>query len=68
MRLCVPLPLRLRGRQRKAVCMLCRGGDEVPETHLWPLLDRIGIHIEVPRVDYETLSDLDQHQLVVSAR
>lgn len=29
---------------------------QIPETHLRPLLDRIYIHIEVPRVDYEKRS------------
>lgn len=31
-------------------------GDKVSETNFSPLLDRIDIHIEVPRVDYEKLS------------
>jgi len=34
-----------------------RHDHQVPEAHLRPLLDRIDIHIEVPRVEYEKLSD-----------
>jgi magnesium chelatase family protein len=38
--------------------LLEQDGDQVPEAHLTvPLLDRNDIHIEVPRVEYEKLSD-----------
>lgn len=30
---------------------------QIPKTHLRSLLDRIDIHIEIPRVDYEKLSE-----------
>ena len=32
----------------------------LPEAHQRPLLDRIDIHVEVPRVDYEKLADKRQ--------
>ena len=55
-RLCVSLPMWLVFRYTKSlyVCACCR--YEISETNLGPLLDRIDIHIEVPRVDYEKLS------------
>ena len=36
------------------LCACCC--DQIPEAHLRSHLDRIDIHIEVPRVDYEKLS------------
>ncbi|MFN8461707.1 MAG: ATP-binding protein [Anaerolineales bacterium] len=42
--------------QKPCLRRSCRLYDEISKTNIEPLLDRIDIHIEVPRVDYEKLS------------
>ena len=55
--------MRLLWRPNQAVHLLDRHGHKVPEVPHFgtrisgPLLDRIDIHIEVPRVEYDKLSD-----------
>jgi Magnesium chelatase, subunit ChlI len=46
-----PCPYGLSGESVK----LCTC-DKIPETDLWSFRDRIDIHIEIPRVDYDKLS------------
>ena len=54
--LCVTFSLRLEWRFSKALCLCPFGCNQIPEAYIRPMLDRIDIHIEVPRVDYEKLS------------
>jgi hypothetical protein len=49
--------LRVLRRPRQAVYLHLLDHHPLPEAHLPPLLDRIDIHVEVPRVEYEKLSD-----------
>jgi len=59
----VSLSLRLLRRFHQALHLLLQHRHQVPGASFWdarisgPLLDRIDIHIEVPRVEYEKLSD-----------
>jgi hypothetical protein len=56
--LCVSLPVRILWRLPQTMHLRARCGDQISKANLrsTPLLDRIDIHIEVPRVDYEKLS------------
>ena len=49
-----PCPCGFYGDSQTMSCACC--GDEISKTDFRSLLDRIDIHIEVPRVDYEKLS------------
>lgn len=55
-RLCVSLPMRLLWRLGQAMLLCASPRDKISKTNLSPLLDRIDMHIEIPRVDYEKLS------------
>ena len=67
-RLCVSLPpCEFFWQTHQALYLLGKHGNQVPEAHLRScciqqpvlsrLFDRIDIHIEVPRVDYDKLSE-----------
>jgi len=50
------MPLRLSGRQRARVHLLPGMISRYQKRLSGPLLDRIDIHVEVPRVAYEKLT------------
>jgi hypothetical protein len=56
-RLCVSLPIWLVCRYTKACGCAPAVVTKYQKRISGPLLDRIDIHIEVPRVDYEKLKD-----------
>jgi len=52
----VSLPMWILWRYAKAQYLHIRNGYQIPKTELRSIVDRIDIHVEVPRVDYEKLS------------
>ena len=63
-----PLPLRLSRRPGAAVQLLAERDRAVSAQISGPLLDRIDIHVEVPRVEIEKLSDKRQGEPSVDIR
>jgi len=54
--LCTPLPLWILWRRPKTLHLRPRHCHQIPKRISGPILNRIDIHIEVPRMDYEKLS------------
>jgi hypothetical protein len=63
-----PLPVRLLRRFREAVHVQRVDGQQVPEAHQRPLMDRIDIHLEVPRVPIAKLQGLSSGDLAGAIR